>query len=131
MTPSRRGGRSGQPFRYVMPPKARPTGLNAARAADGPLCPKPDDRRITRRGLISRSTVGPRSHRSSVPGRKFSTITSLSRTSSSNASRPRGDRKSTRLNSSHITISYAVFCLKKKKKKIQKIKKKKKNKKKP
>src|SRR5437773_9101833 len=30
-----------------------------------------------------------------------------------------GDRKSTRLNSSHITISYAVFCLKKKKKKIQ------------
>src|SRR5437667_4057849 len=29
------------------------------------------------------------------------------------------DRKSTRLNSSHITISYAVFCLKKKKKKQQ------------
>src|SRR5437773_11628702 len=28
------------------------------------------------------------------------------------------DRKSTRLNSSHITISYAVFCLKKKKNKI-------------
>src|SRR5437773_9208046 len=28
------------------------------------------------------------------------------------------DRKSTRLNSSHITISYAVFCLKKKKKAI-------------
>src|SRR6266540_6119423 len=27
---------------------------------------------------------------------------------------PAGDRKSTRLNSSHITISYAVFCLKKK-----------------
>src|SRR5437773_7577980 len=29
----------------------------------------------------------------------------------------RRDRKSTRLNSSHITISYAVFCLKKKKQK--------------
>src|SRR5206468_10371601 len=29
----------------------------------------------------------------------------------------RGDRKSTRLNSSHDQISYAVFCLKKKKKK--------------
>src|SRR5258707_7592244 len=28
---------------------------------------------------------------------------------------PRGDRKSTRLNSSHANISYAVFCLKKKK----------------
>src|SRR5690349_23793549 len=29
----------------------------------------------------------------------------------------RADRKSTRLNSSHVEISYAVFCLKKKKKK--------------
>src|SRR5256885_7871109 len=28
----------------------------------------------------------------------------------------RADRKSTRLNSSHLVISYAVFCLKKKKK---------------
>src|SRR5947209_14566040 len=31
------------------------------------------------------------------------------------------DRKSTRLNSSHANISYAVFCLKKKKKKKQQI----------
>src|SRR5256886_13266035 len=31
------------------------------------------------------------------------------------------DRKSTRLNSSHSQISYAVFCLKKKKKKIKTI----------
>src|SRR5256885_3545773 len=30
-----------------------------------------------------------------------------------------GDRKSTRLNSSHLVISYAVFCLKKKKTKAQ------------
>src|SRR2546426_9014341 len=30
--------------------------------------------------------------------------------------REAGDRKSTRLNSSHLVISYAVFCLKKKKK---------------
>src|SRR5437870_6567615 len=29
------------------------------------------------------------------------------------------DRKSTRLNSSHVAISYAVFCLKKKKKPIE------------
>src|SRR5256885_8359795 len=29
----------------------------------------------------------------------------------------KADRKSTRLNSSHLVISYAVFCLKKKKKK--------------
>src|SRR5690554_7647155 len=32
------------------------------------------------------------------------------------------DRKSTRLNSSHVRISYAVFCLKKKKKKNKKNK---------
>src|SRR5438094_1761329 len=32
-----------------------------------------------------------------------------------------GDRKSTRLNSSHRTISYAVFCLKKKKKEVDQI----------
>src|SRR5437870_8370519 len=33
-----------------------------------------------------------------------------------NASHAAGDRKSTRLNSSHVAISYAVFCLKKKNK---------------
>src|SRR5436305_9306895 len=33
---------------------------------------------------------------------------------------PVRDRKSTRLNSSHVRISYAVFCLKKKKKKHSK-----------
>src|SRR5688572_31944200 len=35
----------------------------------------------------------------------------------------RADRKSTRLNSSHSQISYAVFCLKKKKKKKNKERK--------
>src|SRR5690349_24468796 len=38
------------------------------------------------------------------------------------------DRKSTRLNSSHVEISYAVFCLKKKKKNKKKNNKKKKKK---
>src|SRR5690349_23832393 len=33
---------------------------------------------------------------------------------------PEPDRKSTRLNSSHVEISYAVFCLKKKKNKSTK-----------
>src|SRR5690242_21602488 len=36
----------------------------------------------------------------------------------------RQDRKSTRLNSSHMSISYAVFCLKKKKKKNKRTKEK-------
>src|SRR5690349_21826042 len=37
------------------------------------------------------------------------------------ADRKGQDRKSTRLNSSHVEISYAVFCLKKKKKKIEAV----------
>src|SRR5690625_6165309 len=35
-----------------------------------------------------------------------------------NAGRGRTDRKSTRLNSSHVAISYAVFCLKKTNKQV-------------
>src|SRR5699024_11992834 len=41
-------------------------------------------------------------------------LAQLSHTHPGNLSR-RLDRKSTRLNSSHVSISYAVFCLKKKK----------------
>src|SRR5437870_10566538 len=53
-------------------------------------------------------------HYAAIPG--FSQRRSVRRDS------PRGksDRKSTRLNSSHVAISYAVFCLKKKKKKTKK-----------
>src|SRR2546430_10450243 len=46
----------------------------------------------------------------------FTTRTSCRRPASSSAARTAQDRKSTRLNSSHSQISYAVFCLKKKKK---------------
>src|SRR2546422_3305630 len=45
---------------------------------------------------------------------------SAERGSSSSGFRPAADRKSTRLNSSHGYISYAVFCLKKKKKQQKK-----------
>src|SRR5438094_5309328 len=51
--------------------------------------------RLTRRGDAGEARLG----RGSADGRR----------------RDRPDRKSTRLNSSHRTISYAVFCLKKKK----------------
>src|SRR5438552_8065178 len=42
----------------------------------------------------------------------------FSRGTGPNGARSAADRKSTRLNSSHQIISYAVFCLKKKKKQI-------------
>src|SRR5207249_12294090 len=45
----------------------------------------------------------------SLPGRRFPIL-------AENRAQRR-DRKSTRLNSSHVSISYAVFCLKKKKRK--------------
>src|SRR5438309_3714238 len=57
-----------------------------------------------------------RAHRTSIPSAPAPRcgITCVARTSR--------DRKSTRLNSSHSSISYAVFCLKKKKKKKKKKK---------
>src|SRR3712207_8230030 len=68
-------------------------------------CAVPPDRRVVLRHSWQHSSIAvrwpsmglPRSH---VPGR------------------PHQDRKSTRLNSSHANISYAVFCLKKKKKSL-------------
>src|SRR5689334_23459499 len=44
-------------------------------------------------------------------------ITTTRRVRNRSAANSTQDRKSTRLNSSHSSISYAVFCLKKKKKK--------------
>src|SRR5258708_26319640 len=52
------------------------------------------------------------------------TAVSLGETSVCNRFCQTLDRKSTRLNSSHQIISYAVFCLKKKKKKKKKYNKK-------
>src|SRR2546421_8781235 len=46
--------------------------------------------------------------------------TTASRSTNTSSPTEWGDRKSTRLNSSHDQISYAVFCLKKKKKKKKK-----------
>src|SRR5204863_1730488 len=45
----------------------------------------------------------------------WSGLTAKLATVATNAGFEPGDRKSTRLNSSHVEISYAVFCLKKKK----------------
>src|SRR5436853_1173395 len=52
----------------------------------------------------------------SRPGARRRLRTARDRRSLRRASGNRRDRKSTRLNSSHLGISYAVFCLKKKKK---------------
>src|SRR5437660_8557079 len=49
--------------------------------------------------------------------KRYFEATHFSRRLLTNACASARDRKSTRLNSSHVAISYAVFCLKKKKKK--------------
>src|SRR5438067_10098382 len=54
---------------------------------------------------------------------KGSLMLSLESTSSRMNRLAKQDRKSTRLNSSHVSISYAVFCLKKKKNKSNIIRK--------
>src|SRR5207249_11293694 len=61
---------------------------------------------------LFRSRAASRSTGRYLPGRCAPRATG--RSSRHTAAR---DRKSTRLNSSHVSISYAVFCLKKKKKK--------------
>src|SRR2546427_8415222 len=57
----------------------------------------------------------PRLGASSALGGRCSTRRHQGDTAGRDAFRGNGDRKSTRLNSSHSQISYAVFCLKKKK----------------
>src|SRR3712207_7156760 len=68
--------------------------------------------KVTTRSLWSRACAG----RSSRP--KTSSATA-NRSSMQLLPRTSADRKSTRLNSSHANISYAVFCLKKKKQEVR------------
>src|SRR3712207_8131058 len=63
-------------------------------------------------GTASARTAGPAT---SGAGPASAVATYVQNRAGSSSLRPR-DRKSTRLNSSHANISYAVFCLKKKKK---------------
>src|SRR5262245_66636687 len=69
-----------------------------------------------------RSTLFPYTtlFRSTVPPLRVITDAAFARGAPRSGSTRTEDRKSTRLNSSHLGISYAVFCLKKKKKKKQK-----------
>src|SRR3712207_7666459 len=71
---------------------------------------------ISGRRLASTRVPGGRSERhASAPSMVGAAQPPASATSRSASAGPQADRKSTRLNSSHANISYAVFCLKKKK----------------
>src|SRR2546422_6498502 len=73
----------------------------------------PCRRHAARHAAISRRTVSPYT-RASSRGRT-TTLAADSGSRNRTSGGPERDRKSTRLNSSHGYISYAVFCLKKKK----------------
>src|SRR5690625_5763270 len=64
------------------------------------------------RALAEQGGVQDRSSRGSARG--AGTAGAAGNAGAASDARAGGDRKSTRLNSSHVAISYAVFCLKKK-----------------
>src|SRR2546429_3634640 len=64
---------------------------------------------------VSRCHTNPREQESCLPTSDSGLRHKLQSTKKKRNISRRGDRKSTRLNSSHGYISYAVFCLKKKK----------------
>src|SRR2546426_6530796 len=64
----------------------------------------------------SRQTGTRRAVRTAPRTTRAATTSRNERGGSRSSHGPTADRKSTRLNSSHLVISYAVFCLKKKKK---------------
>src|SRR6266480_111250 len=93
---------------------------------------RPDQRRRVLHLAGHPLEVCARQEQQAVAGEELAALRLLHRFEMRGVGGERGDRKSTRLNSSHMSISYAVFCLKKKKKKKKnkniKKKKKKKNK---
>src|SRR5256885_10905554 len=75
--------------------------------------PSPRRRRLGSTQIVcTYPTNGPAMHRMRNPARPPAILATC--TSRDGSWRIRRDRKSTRLNSSHLVISYAVFCLKKK-----------------
>src|SRR5690606_42095481 len=106
-------------FLLLPPPSAAPYTLSLHDAL--PIW-RPGDRSARLRALAGpprRRTRGPQA-RALAPHRRIRVhaVGSIvaGRTAFSRGTRAFPDRKSTRLNSSHVKISYAVFCLKKKKK---------------
>src|SRR5690606_40568878 len=111
-----RGG--GRRARGVAPggPPAR-TGVGEPHGTSAGVATGPSPRRAG--ASVERAASGdrvgserPRSRRRPAAARTQIPITHARRVTS--PARVRGDRKSTRLNSSHVKISYAVFCLNKK-----------------
>src|SRR5688572_32344655 len=84
--------------------------------SDGSLRLQAGDERVVRQGPAGLDSDGAASHDDDLGPEAFSGRAQQIQIRAGWAGRPMEDRKSTRLNSSHSQISYAVFCLKKKNK---------------
>src|SRR5688500_20129340 len=84
-----------------------------------PLTGRPPLTALSPFSTLFRSTTGLEPATSAVTGRRSNQLNYVPASAASlrlpHELRKPEDRKSTRLNSSHLVISYAVFCLKKKK----------------
>src|SRR5699024_12807314 len=80
--------------------------------SDSPARSHPQDRPDR---IRQTSRLDEQAHLAKTPDPRPSDHTTEGRSPALRHNRPARDRKSTRLNSSHVSISYAVFCLKKKK----------------
>src|SRR5437867_109740 len=115
----RRHGDPGQADREGHDALDRPGRRAPGHGADHPTGRERGTPATERRGGAGDEERGESPHHEGEPSLRAHSNASgwIARASSSRPSTTRGpDRKSTRLNSSHRTISYAVFCLKKKKK---------------
>src|SRR5437870_11353143 len=98
-------------FNWLPDPRALPsfpTRRSSDLRIEGPRLREHDARSL-------RLEVTARRRESSGRGEDPRAVQGLGRPDGGVPRLPRRDRKSTRLNSSHVAISYAAFCLKKKK----------------
>src|SRR6266403_195488 len=103
---------------FGRPPRRAHAGAHVYRGVRAPRRGGPHAVRFLERELESAGGGGRQSH-GPVPRGARPRDRGAARQGCTGALRrgtPQSDRKSTRLNSSHVEISYAVFCLKKKKK---------------
>src|SRR5260221_1233170 len=78
-------------------------------------------RGVRHRDDLAMAVLTPRMDERAFPTLSFVQVHAARLMRDVHAWRKNGDRKSTRLNSSHTVISYAVFCLKKKKVEVKGI----------
>src|SRR2546426_978305 len=88
-------------------------GRRTARTQDGRIAGRTESSRAVGTSALWKSDRAATGRADEQPGPRFRTLAARSDF--------QRDRKSTRLNSSHLVISYAVFCLKKKKKRQESV----------